>query len=327
MRKSKLSETHPTVSSQWHNKLNCTLSPDQVVAGSYKKVWWQCPASEDHVYVARIRDKTYHNSGCPFCVNRKVCASNCLESTHPNIASEWHPSKNGTLSPRDIVAGTHKKAWWQCPADTTHVYYSNIYDRIYKQAGCPYCASKLVCKSNCLSTTHPKLALEWDCDKNKLTPEQVLYGSTKKFWWRCSSCNYCWKSTINNRSNGATGCPKCNESKGEKSIARYLEKHNIEFTRQRRFPTCKKKYCLPFDFSVVAKGVIHLIEYQGEQHYIPVRYSRKMDAKKELTVRQANDAIKEKWCADNVVELLVIPYWDFDKIEQKLTEFLNPLTS
>jgi hypothetical protein len=34
----------------------------------------------------------------------------------PAVARQWHPTKNGALRPRDVVAGSHRVVWWKCPA-------------------------------------------------------------------------------------------------------------------------------------------------------------------------------------------------------------------
>ena len=40
--------------------------------------------------------------------------SNSMAQTHPHLAEEFHPTRNGDLTPENIVAGTRKRLWWQC---------------------------------------------------------------------------------------------------------------------------------------------------------------------------------------------------------------------
>ena len=35
-----------------------------------------------------------------------------LLSEHPDVASEWHPIKNGELTPEDVAPMSGKKVWW-----------------------------------------------------------------------------------------------------------------------------------------------------------------------------------------------------------------------
>jgi hypothetical protein len=44
----------------------------------------------------------------------KLTDSYNLERANPNLAKDWHPTKNGKLTPKDVFPGAHKKVWWQC---------------------------------------------------------------------------------------------------------------------------------------------------------------------------------------------------------------------
>ena len=39
---------------------------------------------------------------------------NSLQDLYPNVAKEWHPTKNGLLKPDNFNAGSEYKAWWLC---------------------------------------------------------------------------------------------------------------------------------------------------------------------------------------------------------------------
>lgn len=43
-----------------------------------------------------------------------MCDDNCLGTVNPSLAREWHPTKNGSLTPRDVTPSSGKKAWWIC---------------------------------------------------------------------------------------------------------------------------------------------------------------------------------------------------------------------
>jgi hypothetical protein len=123
------------------------------------------------------------------------------------------------------------------------------------------------------------------------------------------------------------GCPKCKSSTGEKSIRKWLDDHKFTYNEQARFQSCKNINPLPFDFSVNAPDQ-RLIEFHGQQHYEPVSFSNnRKDTQAQMEVNlarvQLHDAIKAKWCEDNNVPLLVIPYWDQHRIPELLEEFLG----
>ena len=128
-----------------------------------------------------------------------------LLSTYPALAKEWHPVRNGKLTPRDVAPRSNKKVWWIC--DKGHEWKAIIANRSSGK-GCPYCAGQAVCDDNCLQTINPTLAREWHPVRNgKLTPRDVTSSSGKKVWWICDK-GHEWEATINNRSK-RTGCPYC----------------------------------------------------------------------------------------------------------------------
>src|SRR5712692_4946039 len=128
----------------------------------------------------------------------------------PEVAAEWHPSKNGDLTPSDVTRGSGRKVWWRCSVDSSHEWESTIANRINGN-GCPICAGKKVSPSTSLRAQHPKLAAEWHPTKNgSLTPDAVRPGSNKKVWWQCSvDPSHEWEAVIVSRVSGV-GCPRCN---------------------------------------------------------------------------------------------------------------------
>ena len=85
-------------------------------------------------------------------------------------------------------------------------------------------------------------------------------------------------------------------------------------------------WCLKFDFAVLdsEKNVILLIEYDGEQHYNGTRFSPDSKENKEkFRKTQLYDKQKNDYCKTNNIDLLRIPYWDSEKIEEILTNKLR----
>lgn len=109
-------------------------------------------------------------------------------------------------------------------------------------------------------------------------------------------------------------CPKCKMSKGEKKISECLISRDINFSTQFRIDDCRNTYPLPFDFVILNKSgeIIHLIEYDGIQHFKPIKHFGGVDA---LNQTLFNDDIKNTYCKSNDIPLLRIPYFDFENIE------------
>jgi len=195
--------------SQWHPRLNGELTPHMVSAGSAKKVWWRC--EKGHEWQAAVyamsRDRT---SGCPVCAGKRVIpGENDLATSFPVVAAQWHPTKNGELTPSDVTPYSNRRVWWIC--DKGHEYYTRIALRTMENSGCPYCEGKKVLAGfNDLATKFPEIADQWHPDLNgSLTPQMVTPGSHKNVWWRCSE-GHAWQSAVYSRtSKRKHGCPVC----------------------------------------------------------------------------------------------------------------------
>lgn len=203
-----LATQYPLVASQWHSTKNGSLTPDQVLPGSHRIVWWRC--EQGHEWQAQIKSRV-NGADCPICAHKQVQAgANDLASLYPDLARQWHPTKNGALTPADVVPGTRRKVWWRC--DQGHDYQSVIASRTQRGGGCPYCANKKVLAGfNDLATLYPAVAKEWHPTKNgSLTPQDVTPGNRKRVWWRCSA-GHEWQAVIYSRTGSqCCGCPVCN---------------------------------------------------------------------------------------------------------------------
>jgi len=207
MAKTPLSQTHPELAAEWHPTLNGDLTPDKVSAGSNKKVWWlgKCGHNFDSV----VSERASRGASCPYCSGHRVLKGfNDLSSSYPDIASEWHPTKNGDLVPESVSPFSNKKVYWL--GKCGHEWQSSIARRVLA-VGCPYCSSsnpKTLSGFNDLATTNPQIASEWHPTKNgELKPTHLSLGSNKKVWW-LGKCGHEWAQTLNDRHNGRN-CPYC----------------------------------------------------------------------------------------------------------------------
>ncbi len=200
-----LAESHPELAAEWHPTKNGDLTPAQVTHGSTKKVWWKC--AEGHEWEAVIYSRADQNCGCPYCSGRfAIPGKTDLATTNPELAAEWHPTKNGDLFPSQITKSSPKKVWWRCAEG--HEWQARIVIR-NKGVGCPYCSGRFAIPGKTdLATTNPELAAQWHPTKNSdLTPEQVTARSGQKIWWRCAE-GHEWQTRIADRQKGR-GCPYC----------------------------------------------------------------------------------------------------------------------
>lgn len=131
-----LAKLNPKLAKEWHATKNGNLTPSNVTPNSNKKVWWIC--GNKHLWLSAI-DKRNKGSGCPYCSGKAVCDDNSLATLNPQLAKEWHPTKNGVLTPRDVTAGSSKKVWWFCKKNHRHDPWKATVSVRRKGAGCPTC--------------------------------------------------------------------------------------------------------------------------------------------------------------------------------------------
>ena len=103
-----------------------------------------------------------------------------IATERPELVDEWHPTKNGELTPGSISFGSVKKVWWRCARG--HEWEASPNNRS-KGQGCPYCSGRRALVGfNDLATVEPDIAATWHPAKNgDLTPDQVTRGSHKRF--------------------------------------------------------------------------------------------------------------------------------------------------
>lgn len=138
-----------------------------------------------------------------------------LAALYPEIAKEWHPSKNGKLTPDLFIPGSSERAWWLCPK-CGNEWQASIVNRT-KGHDCDICATsrrKITKKDTILSRRgsidKKWCLLDWDYEENEYGPEYYTNGSGEVVSWRCHNCGYKWKTPICNRTRDyKNGCPLC----------------------------------------------------------------------------------------------------------------------
>lgn len=135
---------------------------------------------------------------------------NSLYNTNPDLSKEWHPSKNGALTPKDVTAGSQKKVWWK--GSCGHEWEAQIKSR-NNGRGCPYCSGRLVLTGfNDIATTNPEIIKEWDFERNTdVAPESISANSHKKIWLKCEK-GHSWETSPNKRIGLNRGCPYCSHN-------------------------------------------------------------------------------------------------------------------
>lgn len=152
----------PRVAAEWHPTKNRPLTASQVMPFAERKVWWRCREGHDwdaavshrssgegrpycsghrvsptNSLAARAPKTQSVHLRCAFCCNRRLSVTNRLSSVAPAVSREWHPTRNGAITPRDVVYSSNRRAWWRCARG--HVWATRISQRTVRGNGCPVC--------------------------------------------------------------------------------------------------------------------------------------------------------------------------------------------
>lgn len=138
----------------------------------------------------------------------EVTKENCIATTHLQMAIQWHPTLNGTLTPNDVRAGSTDKVWWICSKG--HEWKTEVRVRCQRNNDCPYCVGKYVAKGeNDIESQRPDLSREWDFEKNgDYTPDKANINSKRMVGWICGR-GHKWTASIEKRVTRNQGCPYC----------------------------------------------------------------------------------------------------------------------
>jgi len=194
----------PELVKEWHPTKNGKLQPSDVREFSLKNVWWL--AGCGHEWKSTVAHRS-DGRKCPFCAGKKVLIGfNDIATTDPEIAEDWHPTKNGDVTPQTVSRGSSRKVWWLSHG---HEWISTIGNRTISEAGCAICSGDQVqIGINDLATTFPEIAKKWHPTKNgELTPESLTGRSGRKVWW-LGNCGHTWKASTKHLSSGR-GCAVC----------------------------------------------------------------------------------------------------------------------
>lgn len=147
--------------------------------------------------------------GCPYCGNDKALPGyNTLRQTDADRLHEWHPTKNGSLTPDDVTHfNTRTLVWWRCVRG--HEYQEVPNERL-RRTTCPYCRHRrIVPADNSLAAARPDLAAQWHPTLNgETTPDQIGPGTPRVFHWLCPE-GHAYLLSVERRTRSGSGCPTC----------------------------------------------------------------------------------------------------------------------
>lgn len=179
-----------------------------------------------------------------------------------------------------------------------------------KNQDCPYCKNRHNLNTKGFQASLPEeytLLSEYTGTENKILIRH--------------KCGFIWKikphTLIEKINNNYLGCPKCNHkrSKGENKIAIWLKNKQINFEEEKTFDWQSNS---KFRYDFYIKDYNLIIEYMGLQHYKEVNFFHDT-----LEERKSHDVIKEQEAKQHNINYLIIPYTEYNNIDQILFNWFN----
>ncbi|MFW3363908.1 DUF2726 domain-containing protein [Aerococcus viridans] len=235
--------------------------------------------------------------GCPYCANNRISTTETYKERVKNLVGDEYSVLSEYKRIHDKVTFEHHECG--------HIFQMEA-NAFMQGQRCPNCRYNRTAKSNRIPLEDAQKMI-----KEATDGEYEIIGNYKglnprngaKSDIKHVSCGYVFKMQPGRIIRTETGCPNCSSSYGEKFVESYLKENNFTYKTQYRIKECRNKRPLPFDFAIFENDkLIHLIEYDGEQHFKP-KFGKKYFEK---TIH--NDNIKNEFCSKNEINLIRIPY-------------------
>lgn len=283
----------------WDTKIKCRCE-------SCGTIWYPLPST------------LLRGSKCPNCAKENMKKK--LQMTTEEYISKLR-KVNPSIEVIGEYQGTHNPIKCKCKKDGT-IWESFACNILNGSAICPKCAKEKLNKKYKLSKENFYTKVSTNYPTIEIIDSYENYkNNNSRIKCRCKIHDNVYyvsarRLLYNHNAEKSAGCVKCNQSAGEKRIIYCLEKHGIDYTTQQTFEGCQHK--LPLRYDVYCKQFDLAIEFQGQQHFYPVAFgsSTEEEALDQFIITQKCDNIKKEFCKANNMQLLEIPYWEYDNIEK-----------
>ena len=330
---------------RWDYELN-KLKPNEIPFGTDKKYYFKCPKNIHNSELKKISRFTSGQEGSMYCKACNSFAQWGLDNIGIDFLDKYWDYEKNTVDPWEIAKGNKSTIIFIfCQKKDYHGSYKTKCSSFLKGNRCLYCInySGNVHPLDSLGTLYPKVLNIWS-DKNKKSPYEYAPMSTQEVYWKCPEGKHeDYPRSINVSNMCDFRCPECSYSKGEERISNcFIDKgftkiDQDDFNQLIDENKYNKNYYIPqkefkgliglgngllsYDFHIPKLNL--LIEYHGMQHekYIKGFHKSKKDFEKQLE----HDNRKCIYAESQNINLLIIWYWDFDRIEVILEKELSKL--
>ena len=275
-----------------------------------KRVMWHCRCdcgNEKDIQGALLRNG--HTSSCG-CLHKEQLSKRSIKDL-----TGLRSGRLVALEPTD-QRNADQKVIWKCQCDCGNITYvasSLLTSQEVKSCGC--LNLERITKLNQKDITGQRFG--------KLTAIRRISGSdgtSGGSLWECQcDCGNIIQTRIHNLTDGSTQSCGCIKSRGEAKIQEILLENNINFIKQKTFPTCyNPETNNPFFFDFYLPDYNLLIEYDGEQHFSFKKDTYSWNNEENFQKTKKHDELKNNWCKENNIKLIRIPYTEYNNLNIKM---------
>lgn len=336
---------------RWDYELN-DCKPSEITYGTKNKYYFKCSKG---IHKSELKNIDGFTSGQDGSINCNQCNSFAqwgIDNLGDDFLDKYWDYENNVIDPWVISkSNSNKKVWIKCQEKDYHGSYDILLNSFNNQnSRCPYCTRHKIHPLDSLGKLlEDKGLLHLWSDKNKKSPYKYAPYTNLKLWWKCfDGIHKDYKRNANDANRYNFRCPECQYSQGEERITNYFINKGFMKINQDDYKILdnnfklKNLYYIPqkgfdnliglgggnllYDFYLPNLQYNLLIEYDGEYHYKPIRKYKNEPlkyAEERLKKQQEHDRLKDEYAKNHGINLLRIPYWDFDNIEKILYEYLN----
>jgi len=322
---------------RWDYELNI-LKPNEITYGSEQYFYFKCPKELHKSELKKIKNFTRKQDTIMECNQCNSFAQFGIDNIDKDFLEKyWDYEKNNKLriDPWLISYGSDTiNIWIKCQDIDYHGSYNTIPKTFIKGHRCSYCntsSGKVHPLDSLGKVLEDKGLLHLWSKMNKKSPYEYAPWSKKDVGWKCPEGKHeDYSRNISDSNICNFRCPDCQYSKGETQIDKILTQLNIPHNSQYKFNNLKGvnngllKFDIPVFWDVEKTKLRILFEYDGEQHFRPICFNGiSMErAIENFKQTQISDKMKNLYCAENNIQLIRIPYWEFNNIEKYLKYYL-----
>lgn len=259
-----------------------------------------------------VRPARVKNDKKVYCSNE--CANNAQKPKWEEIKALFDAKGYELLS--DHYVSNKVKLEYICPRHRDYGIQSITYNNIKAGCGCKLCGREQQAEKRRLTIDDVKLIFaKNDID---LVDGQKYVNTSYMMAYICRKHKEIGIQYMCTTNAYKQHCPYCNISHGESAIMNFLNKYNIHYIAQKKYDGLvgKKGKPLSYDFYVPEKNL--LIEYQGNFHDGTAR----IQTEEGYHIQKEHDELKRKYAIDHNISLLEIWYYEFNKIDEILSNYL-----